>query len=330
MLSLASFLNGAIPIAIKTTADGDVSRQIWEESRGNLEQFWRDAGYEPSFSEEDPLSLGIPLILESEITVTSHNVLQISSSLIHTVDGSIIGTIQSGGSIDLGAVSKWSFIVRELSGKADVYPLVYPEVLSGAPVSETPIETALPAADERAAEIPMETVSPGYFIDSMDLTFRSGVPAGRYRDFSPFSAGLQYSLNTTFEKVPVLLAASLAVSYELNSSPYIDHMFVSTLTVQAGYTFMRDRSFQISPVLSFGLAAHLVTGDLNTLEDSTALFYMDQYYGGEIKFSWRPVNREGRPWPVGFVLSPGFYFFPGDRYWGFQVTIDGGIRIYLR
>lgn len=353
-----------IPILIYTSADTAEEELVREESRSNLDRYWEMRGYGTVYSElpsgaddqmirNEALNLLVPLILISDFNI-NEEVLRIESRLIHTVDGALIGTTQSAGDESLGASGKWSFVVRNLADKADAYPLIYPEKIPEEEINgeapadpeeadspEEPVkEPAAATADEESPGTDQdtredesidaaETNEPWFVFDSIDVSSSTFIPLARFREYSKAGTGAELAASMKLFSLPLDFRIALGAAWAQSESDYVDTLFQFTALIQLGYTIPSKGIFSFGFRGSAGMIGHLASGNLNTLEEVDTLFYADQYYGIEPVFRIRPGNKEGEPWRFSFFLAPGFYIFPNEEYWGFQITANLGASLHF-
>jgi hypothetical protein len=330
-------------IYVNTVFDSPEEQEAWQQSKERFEDLWDRSGYKTVFAslaksatEEEIIKLAetvsIPLVLYSTISIDSSN-LEIKSRLIHTKDRVTVGETQSGGGLELGADGKWTFIVRQLASLADEFDIVLPEKKEESPEVKTEeIAEGSVVETVETGEIAEETDNKDkswFAFDSIDISPTLIIPVGRFRDFSLIGAGGEIAAAMKLFSLPLDVRVALGAAWEQSESPYVDTLLQFSALLQVGYTFRSKEVFSLGLRGSVGMIGHFASGNLNTLDEVDYLFYFDQYYGLEPVFRLRPRNKQGDLRRISYFLTPGFFFFPGEEYWGLQITTNLGISIHF-
>lgn len=293
------------PILLQMEYETEEEELFWLESKNFFYQLWREKGYDLV---EDSSSI-TPLSLRSSLVISGEDI-HISSALYRIPGSLLLGEVQAGGSNSLGFRSKWRFITDNLVELADSQDLSLPVIESEPAIAVI----SQPIEEERRSKLSLE---------SLDVSFSSMIPIGRYGEFSLTGLGGELGVSFRYSPLPLDWRIALSGIYEWSLSSYVDTLLRFTATLQTGYTFPSKGWLSFGFRGAFGIVGHYAAGNLNTLEDIDSLFYVDQYYGAEAVLRIR--IRES----FSLSLVPGFFLFPGPQYWGMETSVKVGTEYHF-
>lgn len=170
--------------------------------------------------------------------------------------------------------------------------------------------------------------STGLYVESLNIGGSFKVPVSHYRGFSEYEAGFAIQTNYKLHGLKVFRVFwGIDGTYNLNSTPRIDHLIDAAMTVGLGLVFNPGGGgFTISPQLSAGAIFHVVNGDFMMNGNRGTSLYVDQLYRFQLEMAYTFKAGEKKRTHVGVFLSPSFEVFPGETYWGFVPGGTAGIR----
>jgi hypothetical protein len=219
---------------------------------------------------------------------------------------------------------------------------ILPALPAGAPPVEIPVEAqpastdifvgvehrtfpATTPAAEASEAITRDRV--GVRIMTVDAAPTASVPIGRYADLVRYELGARARAAITFgERSWILAGLSVGWGYIFEENPYVDRMTSLDATLETGLrAILGEGPLVVSPIISGGIVVHFVSGEFNTLADTSDVTYVDQLYSFRLELSFEPWLV--RPSLIGAFIAPTVNVFPNQTTGGFSIGVNAGIRL---
>ena len=162
---------------------------------------------------------------------------------------------------------------------------------------------------------------------TVDVVPTASIPLGRYADLVRYELGAEARAALTFgERSRLRAGISVGWGYVFDDTPYIDRMTCVSAMLEAGLRTMPGNGpIVIAPVVAGGVVVHHVSGEFNTLADTSEATYVDQLYSFRLEVSFEPWLI--RPSRIGAFVAPTVNIFPNQTTGGMSVGVNAGIRL---
>lgn len=164
-------------------------------------------------------------------------------------------------------------------------------------------------------------------LDSMDVGFVNMFPLGLYGTYYTTGLGLDSQLNVTFTQIDKLYGfVGLGYQYGVSKTQYVDSFNDMNIYLGAGYPFLITavEKLTINPEVAFGLALHIVPGDVNRDGTKATEVFTDSYVKIAGKINYGLTDK------LSAYLTPTFSFFTeNDSNVGLLLGYQLGCRLAL-